>query len=72
MAAATFSARRHAVQAVLAMRVRPPPPPSPPNGVSVGSTDAGLTVVTTRNVRRILVRGANATLPPEAKKILKF
>jgi len=25
-----------------------------------------------RNVRRILVRGANAPLPPEAKKILKI
>ena len=25
-----------------------------------------------RNVRRILVRGVNAPLPPEAKKILKI
>ena len=27
---------------------------------------------TARNVRRILVRGVNAPLPPEAKKIRKF
>jgi len=29
-------------------------------------------LVATRNVRRILVRGFNAPLPPEAKKILKI
>ena len=28
--------------------------------------------MTARNVRRILVRGINAPLPPEAKKMLKI
>jgi len=28
--------------------------------------------IDSRNVRRILVRGVNASLPPEAKKILKI
>jgi len=28
--------------------------------------------MTARNVRRILVRGINAPLPPEAKKVLKI
>jgi len=40
--------------------------------LGVRTTSRGTEVFELRNVRRILVKGVNAPLPPEAKKMLKI
>ena len=40
--------------------------------VYTNARERHMSATVTRNVRRILVRGVSAPLPPEAKKILKI